>query len=69
MSKIWIATGTVLFPGIAVAHLDHVAGDDFGLVHYLSDPVHIALAGTAVLLFATVRWFARGNHAVDRGNQ
>ena len=69
MSKIWIATGIIFSPSLAAAHLEHVAGDDFGLVHYLLDPVHVALTGAAVFLFLTVRWLARGNHSVSRGNQ
>jgi len=69
MSKIWIATGIILFPSLVAAHVEHVAGDDLGLVHYLSDPVHVALTGAAVFLFLTARWLARGNCAVDRDSQ
>ncbi len=69
MRKIWIATGIIFFPSLAAAHLEHVAGDDSGLVHYLLDPVHVALTGAAVFLFLTVRWLARGNHSAGRGSQ
>ena len=69
MSKIWIATGVILFPSLAAAHLEHAAGEDFGLVHYLLDPAHVALMGAAVLFFLTVRGFARGHRSIDRAEQ
>ena len=68
MSKIWIASGIIFFPRLAVAHLEHVAGDDSGFVHYLLDPAHVALTGAALFLFLTVHWIARVNHSVDRGS-
>jgi hypothetical protein len=69
MNKIWIATGIIFSPGLAAAHLGHAAGDDFGLAHYLLDPVHVALTGAAVVLFLTARWCARRNHSVNRDNR
>ncbi len=55
MSKLAIAIGAVLIPGAAVAHPGHASGGDFGLVHFLTDPFHVALTAAAVLLFLVVR--------------
>jgi hypothetical protein len=69
MNKIWIATGVLFSPGLAAAHLEHATGEDFGLVHYLVDPVHVGLTAAAVLLFLAARWCARRNRAVNRASQ
>lgn len=54
MSKLAIAIGAILFPSVAAAHPEHAAGGSFGLVHYLSDPFHVALTGAAILLMVGV---------------
>ena len=69
MSKTWVAIGIIVVPSLGAAHLGHAAGEDFGFAHYLLDPVHAALTGTGVLLWLTVRRFARGRRAVDRCKQ
>ncbi len=55
MSKLAIAIGAILIPGVAAAHPEHASGGNFGLVHYLSDPFHVALFGAATLLVVVVR--------------
>ena len=55
MSRLVITIGAVLIPGAAVAHLDHATSGDFGLVHFVTDPFHLALTGAAILLFLAVR--------------
>jgi hypothetical protein len=66
MTRIAITLGMVLLPGIAAAHVEHASGGDFGLVHYLTDPFHVALTGAAVLLFLAVRRSMLRVQAVDR---
>ncbi len=55
MSKLVITIGAVLIPGAAAAHPEHASGGDFGLVHFVADPFHLALTAAAVLLFLAVR--------------
>ncbi len=55
MSKLAIAIGVVLIPSAAAAHPGHTSGGDFGLVHFVTDPFHVALTAPAVLLFLAVR--------------
>ncbi len=54
MSKLLI-TIAVLIPGAAAAHPEHASGGDFGLVHLVTDPFHVALTAATVLLFLAVR--------------
>lgn len=56
MNKLLITIGAVLIPGGAAAHPQHASGGDFGLVHFVTDPFHVALTAAAVLLFLAVRW-------------
>ncbi len=55
MSKLAIAIGAVLIPAAAAAHPGHASGGDFGLVHFVTDPFHVALTAAAVLLFLALR--------------
>ena len=55
MSKLVITIGAVLIPGAAAAHPEHASGGSFGLVHFMTDPFHLALTAAAVLLFLAVR--------------
>jgi len=55
MNKLLITIGAVLIPDAAAAHLEHASGGDFGLVHFVTDPFHVALTSAAVLLFLAVR--------------
>lgn len=55
MTKIATAGLVALIPGIAAAHPEHASAENFGLVHYLTDPFHIGLAAVAVLLAVVVR--------------
>ena len=55
MSKLAVAIGAVLIPGAAAAHPGHASGGDFGLVHFATDPFHVALTAEAILLFLAVR--------------
>ncbi len=55
MSKLVITIGSVLVPGAAGAHPEHASSGDFGLVHFLTDPFHVALTAGAILLLLTVR--------------
>ncbi len=55
MSKLVITIGAVLIPGAAAAHPEHGSGGDFGLVHFVTDPFHVALTAAAVLLSLAVR--------------
>jgi len=55
MSKLVITIGAVLIPGAAAAHPEHATSGDFGLVHFVTDPFHLALTGAAILLFLAVR--------------
>lgn len=54
-SAVALAAGAVLLPGAAAAHPDHFSGGDFGIVHFLTDPFHVALGATAILAFLVVR--------------
>lgn len=55
MSKLAVAVGAVLMPGAAAAHPGNASGGDFGLVHFVTDPFHVALTAAAILLFLAVR--------------
>ena len=55
MSKLVFTIGVVLIPSAAAAHPEHVSGGGFGLVHFVTDPFHVALTAAAVLLFLAVR--------------
>jgi len=55
MSKLVITIGAVLIPGAAAAHPEHASGGDFGLVHFVTNPYHVALTAAAVLLFLAAR--------------
>ena len=55
MSKLAITIGAILIPGAAAAHPEHGSGGDFGLVHLVTDPFHVALTAAAVLLFLALR--------------
>ena len=60
MSKLAITLGAVLIPRAAVAHPNHVSGGDLGLVHFVTDPFHVALTAAAALLFLALRrWLVR----------
>jgi hypothetical protein len=63
MSKNSIIVGVLLSPSAAAAHPEHFLGGHFGLAHYLSDPFHIALAGSAVLFFVAGWWFLQRRSA------
>ncbi len=63
MNKLVITIGAVLIPGGAAAHPQHATGGDFGLVHFVTDPFHVALSGAAVLLFLAVRWLHLRNRS------
>ena len=66
MSKITVTIWAFLFPGVAAAHPEHTSGGHFDLVHYLTDPFHVALAGAAVLVFLAVRRSLLGRRSVSR---
>jgi len=55
MSKLAIAIAAVLIPGAAAAHPEHSSGGGFGLVHFVTDPFHLALTAATVLLFLAAR--------------
>ncbi len=55
MRKLAITIATGLIPGAAAAHPEHATGGDFGLLHLVTDPFHVALTAVAILLFLTVR--------------
>lgn len=50
MNKIAIIFAGVPVPGIAVAHPEHASGGGFGLIHFLTDPFHVALLCAAFLI-------------------
>lgn len=55
MKKLTLVLGTVLLPGVALAHPDHASSGGFGLVHFLTDPFHLGLTAVAVGLFVVAR--------------
>ena len=65
MSKIAITIGAFLVPGVAAAHPEHTSSWHFDVVHYLTDPFHVALTGAAVLLFLAVRWSVLRLHSLN----
>ncbi len=69
MSKIVITIGAVLIPGAAAAHPEHASGGDFGLVHFVTDPFHVALTAAAVLLFLAVRRSLLRSRSMNRSTR
>ena len=67
MSKLVITIGAVLIPGAAAAHPEHASGGDFGLVHFVTDPFHVALTAAAVLLFLALRRLFVRSRLMSRG--
>ncbi len=60
MTRSMILIAVVFGASIAAAHPDHASGGTHGVAHYVSDPFHIAISATAVLLFfAARRYFTR----------
>ncbi len=55
MSKLAITIGADRIPVAEAAHPGHASSGDFGLVHFVTDPFHVALTAAAVLLFLAVR--------------
>jgi len=55
MSRLAFAIGMVLIPGVAAAHPDHFSGGGYGIVHFLTDPFHVALSAAAILVLLAVR--------------
>ena len=55
MTRIAISTLALLLPSVALAHPEHASGGDFGLIHLLTDPFHVALAVGAGLAFVAMR--------------
>ncbi len=66
MTKIAILIIALLLPSMAAAHPQHASGGDHGLVHFLTDPFHIALTAGAVLLFVAARRWTEKRLARDR---
>jgi len=71
MSKLAITTtvaGLLLLPGVSAAHPGH--GAEFGLLHYLTDPFHLAgavlIAAAGVVLVALARRLSRRSPLRDR---
>ena len=54
--RLAITSWMVLVPTVALAHPDHVSGGSVGLAHYLTEPFHVGLTGTAVVFSL---WAAR----------
>ncbi len=59
MKNLALVLTAIVVPGLAVAHPGHGAGVDSGLVHYLTDPLHVGLVvlvlGAALLVRRVVR--------------
>lgn len=55
MTRIAILILALLLPSVALAHPEHASGGDFGLVHLLTDPFHVALTAGAALAFLAIR--------------
>ncbi len=59
MKNLALAFTAFVVPGLAVAHPGHGAGVDSGLVHYLTEPLHVGLVvlalGAALLARRAVR--------------
>ena len=55
MTRLAISFATVLFPFAAAAHPDHASGGDFGIVHFLTDPFHVGLLASVVVLALAAR--------------
>jgi hypothetical protein len=64
--KLALAAFSLLVPGSALAHPDHVSGGDYGLTHLLTDPFHLLLAIAVVGLVLAVRWRVRRPASVRR---
>ena len=55
MTKLATAVAAVLVPGAAIAHPGHASSGDFGIAHYLTDPIHVGILGAAALLIVAIR--------------
>jgi len=66
MNRLAIAISAVLVPGVAAAHPDHTGGGDYGLVHFVTDPFHLAMTSAAVLLYFAVRRSLVRSRATNR---
>ena len=69
MGRFAISIGAFLIPGAAAAHPEHVSGGGFGLVHYLTDPFHVALLGVAALLCVVAGRSLVRSRAVSRSTR
>ena len=67
MTRLMILMAAFLGPGVAAAHPDHITGGTHGFGHYLTDPFHIAISATAVLLFLAARRYFFGRRRVYSG--
>lgn len=54
MSRIAMTIAAIFVPSVAAAHPEHFSAADFGIVHYLTDPFHVALTCAAVGLTVVV---------------
>ena len=66
MTKIATTLGAVLVPGIAAAHPDHFSGGAFGIVHFLTDPLHVGLICAAILIVVAGSRSVRRRHVLNR---
>ena len=66
MSKLAITFWAVLIPGAAAAHPEHALGGDFGVVHFVTHPFHVASTVAAILLVLAVRRSLLRSRAMSR---
>ncbi len=66
MTRPMILIAAVFGPGVAAAHADHLSGGTHGLAHYFTDPFHVAISATAVVVFLAARRFFFRRQSVSR---
>ncbi len=67
MTRLMILIAAVFGPGVAAAHPDHITGGTYGFAHYFTDPFHVAISATGVLLFLAARRYVFRRPSVSRG--
>jgi hypothetical protein len=65
MRNLVASIGSILTPIAASAHPGHAGSTGVGLVHYVSDPLHIAtgVLGIGAVLLIAVVWRVQRRHA------
>ena len=66
MTRIATAIGLILIPTVAAAHPAHGSGENFGVLHFLSDPFHVALTAGVVMAILAIRHAMLGRHSFTR---